>query len=59
MNPEPSGPLPGGTSRLSQALLIVLGIVGLAFLFITIQRENAAIAAWRAPRASAADSARK
>jgi hypothetical protein len=45
VNPDDSDSIPPRANPLSQVLLIVLGIVGLAFLFIVIQAENAAIGA--------------
>ncbi len=44
MNPSESVPIPKSGHRLSQVLLIVLGIVGVAFLFLIIQAENTFIA---------------
>jgi hypothetical protein len=59
MNPGESRPLPERGVRLRQGLLLALGIVGVAFLFVVIQAENAAIAQSHAAMASPAAAAGK
>jgi hypothetical protein len=44
VKPSESDPTSQSGSRWSQVLLIVLGIVGVAFLFLVIQAENSFIA---------------
>jgi hypothetical protein len=44
VNTSELGPNPESVNRWSHVLLIVLGIVGVAFLFIVIQAENNFIA---------------